>query len=280
MLIAVAASLIWGSAFAAAKFGLASSPPLLFLVIRFLIAGLAMLAWAAARGIRTSPREVAMLAGLGLCNFAAYLGLTTMSLAHVPSAIVAAVIGVNPVVTAAAGALMLRERPGRSAMLALALGLAGVMVVTLPRALAAAPGAALGYAMTVGGLVALSLGTVLFRRHGTRAEPVLANAVQSLGGGIALAPLSALTEPWNTLTLSVGFVASQAWLIGGVSIVGYLLWFRLLRTKSLAAAAVVQFTLPPVGLAYGALLHGEALTVTDLAGLVPILLALAIANRR
>jgi drug/metabolite transporter (DMT)-like permease len=278
--LAILAALIWGSAFAAAKFGLADCPPLLFLVIRFLIAGSLMLGWAASRGIRTNWRELAMLAGLGVLNFATYLGLTNLALAHVPSAIVAAVIGVNPVVTVAAAAAMLGERPTRRALAALALGLAGVAIVTLPRALSAPAGAALGYAMTVGGLAALSLGTVLFRRFGTRAEPVLANAVQSLGAGVALMPVSALSERWDTLAPSTAFLASQAWLIGVVSIAGYLLWFRMLRTGSLAAAAVVQFTLPPLGLAYGALLHGESLAMTDLAGLVPILCALVLINRR
>jgi drug/metabolite transporter (DMT)-like permease len=278
--LAGAAALIWSSAFAAAKFGIAACPPLLFLVLRFLAAGLIMLLWAATKGLRTRPREVAMLAGLGLPNFAAYLGLTTLALAHVPSAIVAAIVGVNPVVTVAAGALLLGERPSPRAVAALATGLAGVAVVTLPRAIAAPGGAWAGYAMAVGGLVALSLGTVLFRRYGTRAEPVFANAAQSLSAGLALLPLSALTENWSALRPGPAFLASQAWLVLVVSIAGYLIWFRMLRVGSLAAAAVVQFTIPPLGLAYGALLHGEALAATDIAGLVPIMLALVLINLR
>lgn len=276
--LALAAALIWSSAFAAAKFGIADCPPLLFLVIRFSLAGLIMLGWAATRGIRSHPREIAVLAGLGLLNFATYLGMTTIALLSVPSAIVAAIVGVNPVITVAAGAAMLGERPGGRALAALALGLTGVAIVTLPRALAAGGGEAAGYAVAVLGLLALSLGTVLFRRHGTRAEPVFANGVQSLAAGLALLPLSAATESWGALTPSLALAGSQAWLIGVVSIAGYLIWFRMLRTGSLAAAAVAQFAVPPLGLAYGALLHAEALGVTDLAGLVPILVAVAIIN--
>jgi len=239
-----------------------------------------MLGWAAARGIRTGPREVAVLAGLGLINFAAYLGLTTIALGWAPSAIVAALVGVNPVVTVALGAAMLGERPSRRALLALLLGLGGVALVTLPRALASGGGDWPGHAMAVGGLFALSLGTVLFRRHGTRAEPVLANAVQSVGAGLALLPLSALAEPWSALSPTLALALSQAWLVLVVSIAGYLIWFRMLRTGNVATAAVVQFTLPPLGLAYGALLHGEALAATDLAGLLPILAALVLTNLR
>lgn len=278
--LAAAAALIWSSAFAAAKFGISDCPPLLFLVIRFLAAGAIMLGWAAARGIRTTPRQVGTLAALGLVNFAAYLGLTTLALGWAPSAIVAAVVGVNPVVTVALGAALLGERPDRRAMAALALGLSGVAIVTLPRAIAAGGTDAAGYGLAIGGLVSLSLGTVLFRRHGTRAEPVLANAVQSLGGGLALVPVSAGLEPWDRLAPTAGFLASQAWLVGVVSIAGYLIWFRMLRTGTLATAAAVQFTLPPLGLAYGAVLHGERLVATDLIGLVPILAGLAVCNLR
>jgi drug/metabolite transporter (DMT)-like permease len=276
--LALSAALIWASAFAAAKFGIAHCPPLLFLVIRFSLAGLFMLGWAATKGIRSSPREVAVLAGLGLLNFATYLGMTTVALLHAPSAIIAAIVGVNPVVTVAAGAAVLGEKPGARALAALALGLAGVAIVTLPRAIAAGGAEAAGYGFAVAGLFALSLGTVLFRRHGTRAEPVFANGVQSLAAGLALVPLSAAMERWSTLTPSLALVASQAWLILVVSIVGYLLWFRMLRMRSLAAAAVAQFAVPPLGLAYGALLHAEVLWVTDLAGVVPILIAVILIN--
>ncbi len=278
--LALSAALIWGSAFAAAKFGIAHCPPLLFLVIRFGMAGLLMLTWAAARGIHTGPREIATLAGLGLLNFGLYLGMTTAALATVTSAVVAAIVGVNPVVAVAAGAVLTGERPGGRALVALGLGLAGVALITLPRALAAGGGDATGHALAVGGLFSLALGTVLFRRYGTRAEPVFANAVQSLAAGFALLPLSAALEPWGMLVPAPGLIASQAWLIGMVSIVGYLLWFRMLRTGSLAAAAVAQFAVPPLGLFYGAALHAEALGATDLAGLAPILAAVALINLR
>ncbi len=278
--LAALAALIWSSAFAAAKFGIADCPPLLFLVIRFLAAGGIMLAWAAARGIRTGPREVMVLAGLGLLNFGAYLGFSTVALAFVPSAGVAAIVGVNPVLSVAAAAVLLGERPSRRAVGALALGVTGLAIVTLPRAAASGGGDAAGYAMAVLGLVSLSLGTVLFRRFGTRAEPVLANAVQSLGAGLALVPVSAALESWSALAPTVSLAASLAWLIGGVSIAGYLIWFRMLRLGSLAAAAIAQFAVPPLGLAYGALLHGERLAATDMIGLLPILGALILINRK
>jgi hypothetical protein len=59
----------------------------------------------------------------------------------------------------------------------------------------------------------LALGTALFRRHGTRAEPVFANAVQSLGAGLVLVPLSALSERWSALAPTLPFLASGALLV-------------------------------------------------------------------
>jgi drug/metabolite transporter (DMT)-like permease len=273
-------ALIWGSAFAAAKFGLTDCPPLLYLVVRFLAAGAILLAWAVLRGARTSAREVAVLAGLGLLNFAAYLGFANVALLAVPSAIVAAVIGANPVVAAGLGAALLGERITRRLAAALALGVAGVAAVTLPRALSVPAGLWWGYPTLIASLVSFALGTVLFRRHGARAQPLVANGVQTAAAGIALIPVSLALERWDALRLTAPFALSQTWLVLVVTIAGYLIWFRLLRTGTVAAAAAVQFLLPPLGLAYGAALHGEALTAADLAGVLPILIALALARQR
>ena len=280
LILPVTGALIWGSAFAAAKFGLTDCPPLLYLVVRFLAAGAILLAWAAVAGARTRPREVVVLAGLGLLNFGAYLGLTNLALLAVPSAIVAAVIGVNPVAATGFGVLLLGERITLRVALSLALGVVGVGLVTLPRALAAPSGAWWGYPAIVAALMLFALGTVLFRRHGARADPLIANGVQSLASGLALVPVSLAFEPWGALRATLPFLLSQAWLVLVVTVTGYLIWFRLLRTGTVAAASAVQFLLPPLGLAYGAALHGERLTAIDLAGLVPILAALALVRRR
>ena len=48
--------LIWTSAFPAAKLGLMDSPPLLFLSVRFLIAGALLMAWSAWRGDLRWPK--------------------------------------------------------------------------------------------------------------------------------------------------------------------------------------------------------------------------------
>lgn len=278
--LSVLGAVIWASAFAAARFGLDDCPPLLYLVVRFLAAGTILLAWAAMTGARTRPREVAVLAVLGLLNFAGYLGLANVALLAVPSAIVATVIGVNPVAAAGFGALLLGERITGRVALSLALGVIGVGLITVPRALAAPPGMWWGYPAIVASLLVFALGTVLFRRHGARAQPLIASGVQTFASGIALIPVSLALEPWGALRVTTPFVLSQVWLVLGVTIVGYLIWFRLLRTGTVAAAAAVQFLLPPLGLVYGAALHGERLTATDLIGVVPILAALALARRR
>jgi drug/metabolite transporter (DMT)-like permease len=82
------------------------------------------------------------------------------------------------------------------------------------------------------------------------------------------------------MRLTAPFLLSQAWLVLVGTITGSLIWFRLLCTGTVAAAAAVQFLLPPLGLAYGAVLQGETLTRTDLIGVVPILAALALARQR
>src|SRR5262245_63776596 len=79
--------LLWASAFAVAKLALADCPPLLLLTIRFLLAGVVVLAVAAAGGmpLRLARRDLLLFATLGIANQAAYLGLSYMGLRTISS---------------------------------------------------------------------------------------------------------------------------------------------------------------------------------------------------
>jgi hypothetical protein len=60
--------LLWSSAFSVGKIAIADCPPLIFLAIRFLAAGVLMLGLAAVSGFRwtLSKRDVAVFAALGV----------------------------------------------------------------------------------------------------------------------------------------------------------------------------------------------------------------------
>ena len=134
-LLVTAFCLIWASAFSVAKVALADCPPLLLLAIRFLLAGVLMLAAAAVSGVslRLGRRETLLFAALGLANQAAYLGIGYLGLREISSGLSALVISANPVLTAAMAAAFLGERMTGRKAIGLLLGVIGVGFVVRTR---------------------------------------------------------------------------------------------------------------------------------------------------
>ncbi len=272
--------LAWSSAFAAGKIGLADCPPLLLLAFRFLIAGVLLAAFAAWRGEYrgVAGRAFALLALLGLLNHALYLGLSYSGMTYVPSGLTALIVSANPVLTAALAALLLGEAMNRRKALGLALGVAGVALVVRGR-LGSGTDAPLGIALAVGALVALSAGTLLFKRLAPPAGLLAGTGVQVLAAGLALLPIGLLLEDAGSIRLTAGLAGSLIYQALVVSIGGYLLWFHLLQRTSATEASAYHFLMPPLGLLFGWLLLGETVQPWDLLGILPVALGIRLVTR-
>jgi drug/metabolite transporter (DMT)-like permease len=126
----VAVTAVWGSTFVVVKDSVERMPVTDFLTWRFALAALAMLV------IR--PRSVASLGGpgrkagfvLGLALGAGYL-LQTLGLQTTPAAVSGFITGMFVVLTPLGAAVLLREAPGRSAWLAVALATVGLGFLSL-----------------------------------------------------------------------------------------------------------------------------------------------------
>jgi drug/metabolite transporter (DMT)-like permease len=79
--------------------------------------------------------------------------------------------------------------------------------------------------------------------------------------------------------LTPSFVASQAYLIAGVSWTGMLIWFWLLRHGDATRASAWFFLNPVIGVVLGAALLGEPLRVQDLLGSAAVALGIHLVQR-
>ena len=262
--------LTWSSAFPAAKFAIAVSPPLLFLGLRFAIAGGLLLLFAALTGQLSRALKVPWVALglLGLVNQAGYQGLFWIGMQS-DSAGMATVIGsLNPILVAAAAVPLLHERLTAKRMLGLLLGLAGAVFVVRSRV-------ALGESMTgvaffVVGMGAMVAGTLGFKRLAPGISLSVAVGAQQVAAGIALLLIGASTECFSAIQLGPQFALSMAWFVVVVSIGAFLLWFWLLRQGSAAAASSLHFLIPPIGLLMSWATLGEKLNAQDLLGVIPV----------
>jgi len=272
--------LLWSSAFAGAKFGLRDCPPMTLLTIRFFLAAIALLALAAWSGQLRRPtwREVGLLAMLGVLNNALYLGLSWTGMLTVSSAFTAVLISTNPLLIGVLAGPVLGERLTGRKFAGLLLGLAGVALVLRSR-LGGMHEDPHGVWLVAGGLVALVVATLLYKRHPPASGLWLATGVQALAGALALLPFALLQESGQAINWSPNLFWSLMYMVFAVSVGGYGLWFHILRRSSATAASALHFLMPPLGLLFGWLTLGEHVAAMDLLGILPIAAGIWLATR-
>jgi drug/metabolite transporter (DMT)-like permease len=272
--------LIWTSAFPAAKIGLIDSPPLLFLTLRFLVAGTLMLAWAHWRGTlrRLTLQELGVLSALGLLNHALYLGLSWTGMGSLSSGLSTILISANPIVVAVLSSFLLREPLTRQKVLGLALGFLGVAFIVRNR-IGSSTDTLEGFLLVLAALLTLAFGTVLYKKWPVRTDIVTVTGFQIILSGLMLLPVAVFMEDWSAIAWTPSFAGAFAWLVLVVSITGYQLWFNLLERGSASAASVWFFLTPPLGLLAGAWLLDEPLNWIDFIGIVPVVLGIVLVTR-
>ena len=273
--------LIWSSAFAVTRLAMFDCPPLLLVTVRCVAAGAIMLA--AARifrgGDRFTRRDFAIYAALGIANYTLYLGMNCVAMAHGASAGLAALVAsANPILTAVLAAAMLGEPLTGRKVAGLLLGIAGVALVVESRLTGGE--SLIGSALLVGALVALVGGTILFKRLAPQGSVLIGNGVQNFVGGLAIAPVAAVSENVGNVVPSARLLLALAFLVLLASIVAYLLWFHLLTVAGAATASAYHFLMPPLGLFFGWLMLGERVEPFDLIGVLPVVLGIWLVTHR
>jgi drug/metabolite transporter (DMT)-like permease len=256
----VALAAIWGASFLFVRIAAPVIGPVATADLRMLIAGAALLLYYAVSGFdaqwRLRWREYL---AIGALNSAAPFLLYAYAALELSVGLLAVLNATSPMWAALLGALLLREplTPTRAA--GLAIGMAGVAMVSGAEAstrwlsIAAGLGAALCYALT----------GIALRRWG-RGAPARGMAVGTqLTGGLLLLPLLALAPPGN---LTPGIAAAMLALGMVCGALAYILYFRLIADIGATGALTVTYLIPLFGVLWGALALGEGLTAMRVLG--------------
>ena len=272
--------LLWSSAFSVGKIAIADCPPLIFLGVRFLAAGVLMIGFAAVSGVRwtLTKRDVAVFAALGIANQAAYLGIGFMALKTMSAGLAALIISSNPIVAAVLAVLLLGERMTRRKALGLLLGLAGVAFIVKSRVTLGTDQLS-AILLSALALLAFVIGTILFKLFAPKNGLWIGNGIQSLAAGIAMMPFAVGFESFGDVVPSTRLIAAFAYSVLMVSVFAYLLWFHILTVSGATAASSYHFLIPPLGMLFGWLLLGEHLAAADLFGIVPVALGIYLVTR-
>jgi len=272
--------MLWSSAFSVAKLAIADCPPLLLLAARFLIASVLMFGIAAITRVRwtLNRRDVLLFALLGIANQAIYLGVGYVALRDISAGLSVLIFSANPIVTAVFAALVLGERMTWSKAVGLVLGIAGVAFIVQSR-LSIGSDHLRGILLTVVSLLSFVGGTILFKRYAPKDGLWIGNGVQSLAAGVALLPFSLASESIGDIVPTWRLLACFTFLVLLVSVFAYLLWFKILTLSGATAASSYYFLLPPLGMLFGWLLLGEHVALSDLLGIIPVVLGIYLVTR-
>ena len=265
----LAFALVWSSAYATARVIVADAGPLLSLAIRFSLSGAIAVALGAALGqsLRLTRAQFRAVLVFGLCQNAIYLGLNFTAMQWIEASLAAIIASTMPLLVAALGWLVLRQRLPLLGVAGLALGFGGVALIMAARLQGGAD--PLGVAMCLIAALALAGATLTLRGAASGGNVLVVVGYQMGVGAVALAVLAALVEPWR-LAFSPHWAAAMAYQILMPGIFATVLWFALVRRIGAVKAATFHFLNPFLGVAIAAIVLGERLGWLDLAGVVII----------
>ncbi len=278
----LALGILWGITFPMVRMGVAfGTSPFLLVALDFgLAAGLMLgIALATGRQSETWP-SVRYLGGSALLGALLIGGnnlLLFWGVRFTTGGVAAVVYATVPLLAVVAGlALGGRSHISGMALLALSLGLIGVLVLEFT-----VPGGGLltndwTIPALIGGAGAQAVGTVLVVRYRPTGETRLGLATQFGGASIVgasallLFPGALRLSPTPALLGSILFVS----LVSGAA--GYTVFFELTRRSGAVSTSLVMYLTPIVGLLFGAFVLSETVGPTEIAGLAIILAALAL----
>ncbi|WP_129112757.1 DMT family transporter [Halegenticoccus tardaugens] len=268
-------AVVWGTSFMAIKSGLDVLPPLLFAALRYDVAGLLLLGYAAATAERWRPAtadEWRFVAVGGTLLIGVHFALLFTGQQYVTSAMGAIVLSTAPVLTPLfAWVLLSDERVGRAGALGVLFGLIGVSIVADPDP-AAVGDQLYGVALLFASAASFAFGAVLVQRMRATLPLAPAQAWMMLLGAAMLHALSpALAEPGLAdVAWTPGALVSLAYLAVVAGALGFLIYFDLLERVGAIEISLVNYAVPAVAALAGWLVLGETITATTVVGFVVI----------
>ena len=271
--------LVWSSTWVTIKIGLEDLPALLGAGIRFAIAGVGLLAYAALRR-RPLATDALLATILGVLPFATTYGLIYWAEQHIPSGLTAVLFGVLPLYVALLAAVTLPDEPLRARLL---LGI-GIAIAGLALAfnesleLGDDELAGLAAAAVVVSPLASAVGNISIKRRAAKLDALVLNGWAMLGGGALLLAGSALTERWTDASFGVEAVGSIVYLAAAGTAFTFVALTLLLRELPAVTTSFISVLLPFGALSFGALLEDEVVTTAALGGAALVALGIAVAQ--
>ena len=261
---------LWSTGFIGARFAMPYSEPFGFLAVRFALS-LAIL-FVAVMILRRPALERrtavhAMIAGALLHG--GYLGFVFWAIHKgFPAGLCAVIVSLQPVLVAGIAGVALGETVLPRQWAGIALGLAGSVLVLLPKLGFTDPGiSGATIAACVLALLAISAGTLWQKRFVGQADLLGGTLWQYLGALIVTALPATVFEGY-AFTWNTSLVLSLLWLVFGLSLGAIFLLMAMIKKGEVSKVSSLFYLVPAVTTLMAFVLFGETLNVVQLFGMV------------
>jgi drug/metabolite transporter (DMT)-like permease len=251
---------VWGSTYLAIKFSLASFPPFFGMGTRFIVAGIALLAWTWYR-TRRAPTLLEWRNGIavGTLMLAGNTGGVAYAEQWIASGLVVSFTAITPAMLALVS-LPFGVRPARLEVLGVVLGFVGVLMLASGAGFSGSPAGLIAMIVAV---ITWSIGSVLSQHVLPLARGAAGFSTQLLGGGLSLLLLSTLTR--ETFHWPPEPLASAAWLYLVVfgSLIAFTAYMVLLSNTTTTLASSFTFVNPVIAMFLGISFGGDRISALE-----------------
>jgi drug/metabolite transporter (DMT)-like permease len=278
----LAINLVWGSTYLAIRYAVETIPPLYTAGFRHLCAGSILLAWALAKGIRPTWKQIQASVVIGFFFFLVGHGSLHWAELVVPSGLSALLIAVEPIFVFLLSSVAARVWKLNGMLLAgILLGLIGVGLLV-------GDTAQMGHRLMTGAVMILlgafswSVGIIYSRRSHLSGNPLLLSALSLLAGAMMLLLTGTILGEargfsWSQVSHKSLFALAYLILFG--SVIAFSAYNWLMEHYSPTLVSTHTYVNPVVAVILGWAFGGERLTLSVVLAAAMVIAAVFLVDR-
>jgi probable blue pigment (indigoidine) exporter len=276
-------AVLWGSAYIFIREGLLlGAAPFPYAAVRYALSAAAFFAIAAGRRVSLPSRSavIASAAIGGTLFIGLYGGLLYWGEQYTTGGYASVLSATAPILTVVvAYAILPQERLSGLALVGIAIGFLGTVVLVVPELYGGGVGVWPGPEFVIAAFVCAAFSTVLLRRFGGGPQGLWQLGAQFAVGALILGAATLVLPFPRSLPLTVPILGALAALVLLSSVGGYFVYFRLHHQVGPVRANTIAYLLPLAGIGIGTGIFGEPISVWEIAGFLIVILGVTLVLR-
>ena len=278
---AVAACLLWSTAFAGAKIALLYADPFFLAGIRFFLAGLLLLPFTGhiKDYFKILGKNKKLVFSVAALQTTIMYGFYFSGINLIPGSIAALIIGASPLVTAIITHFYLHDdKLSSHKLISIVMGIIGITFIVVGRQALEFAGITdlIGILLLIINMIVSAFANILVSGHKGKINPILLNSYQLSIGGLILVLISLPLEGLPHFPWDFKFTGALLWL-SILSAVAFSIWFSLLKKPGVKVSELNmwKFLIPVFGAVFSwILLPEETPTIISLTGMAIIAISI------